>query len=231
VRVAVVIPALNEADNVPELIGAVRAALPDAEIVLVDNGSTDETAAVAAALGVTVLSEPRKGYGSACQCGIRHLEASDPQPEVMIILDADRADDPGFLIGFIDRIEQDKADFVLSTRTRGGGAVPGALTPVQIWGNRLQTIAINKRFGLALSDMGPMRAIRFDRLLDLEMRDPTWGWNVEMVCKAARQGLRILEVPVTYRPRQAGTSKISGSMQGAARAGTRILQALWEYAR
>ncbi|MCP4870989.1 MAG: glycosyltransferase [Proteobacteria bacterium] len=228
--VAVVIPALNEADNVPDLVAGVRTALPDAEIVLVDNGSTDGTAASAASVGATVLSEPNRGYGSACQRGIRYLEARDPRPDVMIILDADRADDPGFLVGFVDRIARDQTDFVLSSRTRWG-ADPGAMTWVQLGGNLLQTIAINTRFGTHLTDMGPMRAIRFDRLLELQMSDPTWGWNVEMACKAARQGLRIVEVPVTYRARQAGTSKISGSLKGAARAGTRILQALWQYAR
>lgn len=224
------IPALNEADNVSELVAGVRAALPDAEIVIVDNGSTDGTAAAAAAVGATVLSEPKRGYGSACLRGIRYLEARDPLPQVMVILDADRADDPGFLVGMVDRIARDKADFVLSTRMRGG-ASRGALTPVQLGGNFLQTLAINARFGTELTDMGPMRAIRFDRLLQLQMSDPTWGWNVEMVCKAARQGLRILEIPVTYRPRQAGESKISGSLRGATRASTRILQALWRYAR
>jgi glycosyltransferase involved in cell wall biosynthesis len=230
VRVAVVIPALNEAANVPDLVAEVNRALPSAEVILVDNGSTDGTSAAAAEAGATVLFEQRAGYGSACQRGIRYLEASDPRPGVMIILDADRADDPALLQGFVDRIARDEADFVLSTRTQGGAA-PGALTRIQIWGNRLQTAAINARFGLSLTDMGPMRAIRFDQLLQLDLCDPTWGWNVEMACKAARHGLRIVEVPVTYRPRQAGVSKISGSVRGAARAGARILQALWRYAR
>ncbi len=230
VRVAVAIPALNEADNVPGLIADVRAALPDAEIVLVDNRSTDGTAAAASRAGATVLSEPRRGYGSACRRAIGFLTRTVPPPDVLCILDADRADDPTFLVEFVRRIAGDEADFVLSTRTLGG-ASPGALSPVQIWGNRLQTAAINARFGTTLTDMGPMRAIRFDRLLDLQMTDPTWGWNVEMACKAARAGLRIVEIPVTYRPRQAGESKISGSVRGAARAGARILQALWRYAR
>jgi len=227
---AVIIPALNEAENIPGLLDDLGSALPDALAVVVDNGSTDGTASAASAAGATVLSEPKRGYGSACLRAIRWLEARDPRPDIVVILDADRADDPRFLVDFIDRIHSGEADFVLSTRTRGGAA-PGAMTPIQVWGNRLQTAAIGARFGLDLTDMGPMRAIRFSSLLALDMVDPTWGWNVEMACKAARGGLRTVEVPVTYGTRRAGTSKISGSARGAARAGVRILYALAKYAR
>jgi len=229
VRVAVVIPALDEADNMPGLVGDLRRSLPDALVVVIDNGSVDGTAAAAERAGAKVLSEPRRGYGSACLKGIGWLAARGERPEVLVILDADRADDPDHLPGFLRRIEEG-ADLVLSTRTRGGAA-RGALTPVQVWGNRLQTAALRARFGLELTDMGPMRAIRFDALLRLGMEDPTWGWNVEMAAKATRAGLAIEEVPVTYGVRRAGESKISGSWKGAARAGGRILWALWRYAR
>lgn len=230
VRVAVVIPALDEAGNMPGLIANLRRCLPDAQLVVVDNGSSDGTASAAERAGAKVLSEPRRGYGSACLRGIRWLADRRDRPEVLVILDADRADDPAFLPGFVARILDDEADLVLSTRTRGG-AEPGTMTPVQVWGNRLQTTALRARFGLRLTDMGPMRAIRFGALLALEMEDPTWGWNVEMAAKAGRAGLRVEEVPVTYGHRREGVSKISGSWRGAARAGTRILWALWRYAR
>ena len=226
-QTAVVIPALNEADSLRGLLPEVIRVLPDARVVVVDNGSSDQTAKVAASAGVTVLAEPRKGYGSAGLAGIQSLRANPP--DVLVILDADHADDPAFLPGFVERIA-DGMDFVVSTRTQGG-AEEGALTPIQVWGNRLQTVALRVRFGLELTDMGPMRAIRWDALDSLGMQDLTWGWNIEMACKAARAGLRIEEVPVTYRRRRDGVSKISGSVSGAARAGVKILYALAKYGR
>ncbi len=228
VKTAIVIPALNEAPNVPLVLGAIPAAL-GAHVVLCDNGSTDGTPEIAESLGATVVRAPMRGYGTACLAGIAWLAEHDP-PDVLVILDSDHADDPGLLPGFVQRIADDEVDFVLSTRTRGG-AEPGSMTTIQIWGNRLQTAAINARFGLDLTDMGPMRAIRWTSLQALDMEDPTWGWNVEMACKAARSGLRIVEVAVPYRNRAFGESKISGSLSGAARAGARILRALWTYAR
>jgi glycosyltransferase involved in cell wall biosynthesis len=230
VHTAVVIPALDEVENIPGLVADLNAALPGALVVVVDNGSTDGTVGAAERAGARVLREPRRGYGSACLRGIRWLQERSQRPDVLVIIDADRADDPAHLPGFIARIDRGEADLVLSTRTRGG-AVRGAMTPVQIWGNRLQTAALRGRFGLKLTDMGPMRAVRFSSLLDLDMEDPTWGWNVEMAAKAGRAGLAVVEVPVTYGVRRAGKSKISGSVRGAARAGGRILWALWRYAR
>lgn len=227
-KTAIVIPALNEAPNVPLVLGAIPPGLR-ARVVLCDNGSTDGTPRIAEELGATVVQAPRRGYGTACLAGIDWLAQHDP-PDALVILDSDHADDPGLLPDLLGRIERDEADLVLSTRTRGG-AEPGSMTPLQIWGNRLQTAAINARFGLQLTDMGPMRAIRWTSLQALGMADPTWGWNVEMACKAARAGLRIVEVPVAYRNRAFGESKISGSLKGAARAGARILGALWTHAR
>jgi glycosyltransferase involved in cell wall biosynthesis len=229
VRVAIVIPALDEEESLPSVLATIPTVL-DARVIVADNGSTDRTAEVARQGGAEVIEVPQKGYGSACLAGIKHLDRTEPRPDVVVILDADHADDPGALLDFVGRIERGEADFVLSTRTQGG-AEPGSLTAVQYWGNRLQTLVINTRFRTRLTDMGPMRAIRFEPLLNLGMVDPTWGWNVEMACKAARAGLRIVEVPVTYRNRLAGDSKISGNWRGVTRAGTRILWALYTYAR
>jgi glycosyltransferase involved in cell wall biosynthesis len=231
-RVAVLIPALDEEEALPGVLRALSTALPGARALVVDNGSRDRTAERARALGADVLAEPRRGYGTACQAGIARLQQGPrPPPEVLVILDADGADDPRVLPSLVEPILAGHWDFVLSTRTRGGGLEPGALRAVQRWGNRLQTAVLNRRFSLNLTDMGPMRAIRFDALLALSMSDPTWGWNVEMAARAARAGLRIREVPVPYRRRSAGRSKISGNLRGAARAGVRIVQALWRHAR
>lgn len=226
--VAIVIPALNEEDALPHVLADIRGAL-DALVVVVDNGSTDRTADVARAAGATVLSQPRRGYGIACLTGIRHLAALPESPEVLVILDGDHADDPGQLPEhFIRPITEHEVDLVLSTRR--DRAEPGSMSHVQIWGNLLQTSLLRARFGLELTDMGPMRAVRFDSLLGLQMADETWGWNVEMACKAARAGLRIREVPVTYRNR-IGESKISGTLSGVVRAGGKILYAFAKYGR
>ncbi len=228
VHVAVVIPALNEEGALPLVLRDLGAAL-DATVVVVDNGSTDATADVARAGGATVVREDRRGYGAACLAGIAHLR-SVGAPDVLVILDADHADDPAILPRFLARIADDEADLVLASRTRDRAEV-GSLSPIQRYGNFVQTRALNLRFGLGLTDMGPMRAIRWTSLAALGMEDRTWGWNVEMAAKAARAGLRVEEVPVAYRNRAAGESKISGDLVGAARASAKILWALWRYAR
>ena len=226
VRTAILIPALNEEQALPLVLADIPESF-EAEVVIVDNGSTDRTAEVASALGATVLKEPQRGYGAACLRGISWLKNQDPCPEVLIILDADHSDDSSLLPDFVAKIASNEADLVLSSRTRGG-AEPGSMTPVQIWGNRLQTFALRHRFGLHLTDMGPMRAISWPALELLHMQDRTWGWNIEMACKAARHNLRVVELAVPYRNR-VGTSKISGTFQGALRAGTKILWALARY--
>ena len=226
VRTAIIIPALNEEQALPLVLADIPAAL-DALVVVVDNGSTDRTAEVAAEHGAIVLSEPARGYGAACLKAIEWLAAQNTPPEVVIILDADHSDDCSILPEFVARLAADKADLVLSTRTTGG-AEPGSLTTIQRWGNRLQTFALQHRFGLELSDMGPMRAISWPALVALDMQDRTWGWNIEMACKAARHKLHVVELPVIYRKR-VGVSKISGSFRGAVRAGTKILWALGRY--
>jgi len=226
VHTAIIIPALNEQQALPLVLADIPSSL-DALVVVVDNGSTDRTAEVARKGGAVVLTEPRRGYGGACLKAIEWLLQEDRAPDVLVILDADHSDDTTILPAFIERITAGEADLVLSTRTRGG-AEPGSMTAVQIWGNRLQTFSLRHRFGLDLSDMGPMRAVRWKSLQAMQMQDRTWGWNIEMACKAARLGLRVVEVPVSYRNR-VGESKISGSFRGATRAGTKILWALARY--
>jgi glycosyltransferase involved in cell wall biosynthesis len=221
-RVVVVIPALNEERSLPLVLDELP---PVGAVIVADNGSTDRTAEVARAGGARVVAAPRRGYGSACLAGIAAARALDP--EVLVILDGDHSDHPGELSLLVDPVLGGEADLVLGDRTRR--ADPGSLTAQQRWGNRLATALIARRCGHRYRDMGPFRAVRFSSLEALEMEDPTWGWNVEMQLKAVQRGLRVLEVPVRYRPR-IGTSKISGTVSGVARAGVKILWAVHRYA-
>lgn len=221
-RIAVVIPALDEELSLP----GVLADLPPVwRVVVVDNGSTDGTGRVARERGAEVVHEPRRGYGTAVRAGIDLLRA-DP-PDCLVIIDADHADRPQLLHRLTDPIRYDRADLVLSDRT--WTAAPGALTPHQRFGNWLATSLIARTTGYRYRDMGPFRALRWSSLLDLGLRDPTWGWNVEMQMRAVQHGLRILEIPMPYGTRRAGRSKISGSLRGSVRAGYRILAAVRKY--
>lgn len=221
-RVAVVIPALNEAESLPFVL---RDLPPVDRVVVADNGSTDATAAVARAAGADVVAEPARGYGRAVRAGLAALTA-DP-PDVVVILDGDHADDPARLPDLVAPIAAGRADFVLADRSRT--AEPGALQPAQRFGNAFAVAAIRAVTGHRYRDLGPFRAIRWSSLVALGMTDPTWGWNVEMQIKAARHGLRIVEIPLPYRRRRAGDSKISGTVRGSLRAGARITQAVWRY--
>jgi glycosyltransferase involved in cell wall biosynthesis len=202
------------------------AAIPEGyRVVLIDNGSDDDTAGVARRLGAEVVHEPRRGYGTALLGGIRLL-GEDP-PDVAVILDADGADPPELMDRLLAPIRHDRADLVLSDRTQH--AEPGSLSRTQRYGNRLATRLIAWQTGHRYRDMGPFRAIRWSSLLRLQMSDPTWGWNVEMQMKAIKRGIRVLEIPLPYRRRIRGESKISGSLSGATRAGYRILLAVHRY--
>ncbi len=219
-KVAVVIPALNEERSLPHVL----AALPQVDqVVVVDNGSSDRTAELARDAGATVRFQPRRGYGSAVALGIAHLRGRPP--DVVVILDADFSDDPAEMPRLLEPIERDEADLVIGSRTLGR-LEPGALLPQQRFGNWLATALIARRYGHRFTDLGPFRAIRYPALLALELTDPDFGWNVEMQLRALQQGLRIQEVPVSYRKR-IGVSKISGTVMGTARAGVKILQTVY----
>ncbi len=224
-RVAVVLPALDEAESLPLVLDALPAFVD--RVVVADNDSTDGTGDVARARGAEVVLARPKGYGTAVQAGMAHL-AADP-PDVLVILDADLADVPEAMAALLYAIVEGRADLVQADRSRT--AEPGALSLVQRFGNRLATGLIHLTTGHRYRDMGPFRAIRWTSLLALEMEDPSWGWNVEMQMKAVHHGLLIEEIGLPYRTRARGRSKISGSLQGATRAGVRILQAVARYAR
>lgn len=220
-RVAVVIPCLNEEEALPVVLGELPAGL---RVVVGDNGSTDRSVELARAAGAEVVIQPRRGYGGAVQAALGAL-AADP-PDVVVVLDADHSSWIEDLDALLAPIRAGEADLVLGDRTVL--AEPGALTAPQRLGNALATWLIRLRTGVHYRDMGPFRAIRWPALVSLGMEDPTWGWNVEMQMKAARQGLRVKEVAVRYRPR-IGQSKISGTVKGVARAGARIVWACWRY--
>ncbi len=215
-RVSVVIPALNEEHALPlVLAGLPRASIH--EIVVADNGSTDGTAHVARAGGARVVREPRRGYGGACLAAIAALD----RPDIVVFLDADHSDDPRDLPNVVAPILDGRADLVIGSRVTGEREA-GALLPQAIAGNWLATRLIALLWGVRFTDLGPFRAIRAESLARLDMRDRDFGWTAEMQVKAARHGLRCIEVPVRYRKR-VGRSKITGTLAGTLRAAHKIL--------
>lgn len=218
--VVAIIPALNEAEAIAGVIQAIhRQSLT--RIIVVDNGSTDATAAIARSAGAAVVSEPTRGYGAACLAGIRALP---PDAEVVVFLDGDGADDPALLSEVVGPITSGRADLVVGART-GAEIERGALTPQQRIGNAFASLCLRWRFGLAATDLGPFRAIRRTTLEQLRMTDTGYGWTVEMQIKAARHHVRYAEVQVPYR-RRIGTSKISGTVRGVVGASVKILAVL-----
>jgi glycosyltransferase involved in cell wall biosynthesis len=216
--VALIIPALNEAAAIGPALESLRG-LPLEQIIVADNGSTDGTAQVAASRGAQVVCESRRGYGSACLAGIRALAAGI---EIVAFMDADGSDDPADLERLLAPIASGEADLVIGSRTLGRRE-PGSLAPAQEWGNRLATWLLRILHGVRHTDLGPFRAIRRQALARLAMRDPDFGWTIEMQIKAHRHALRVLEVPVNYRRRRLGQSKISGTLRGTILAGAKIL--------
>ena len=221
-RISIIIPAYNEESS----IGLVLDALPQEkfhEIIVVDNGSTDATALVAQEHGARVVKEPRKGYGSACLKGIDVLDA----PDIVVFIDGDFSDFPEEIVLLIRPIETGEKDFVLGSRM----ILPksqSALLPQARYGNRLAVFLIKLFFKHEFTDLGPFRAIRYSSLMSIGMKDMDFGWTVEMQIKAVRNGLRIREVPVNYRKR-IGISKITGTVLGTFRAGTKIIYTIFKY--
>lgn len=221
-RISVIIPVFNEQDAIEKVIGDIPSHLPT-EIIVVDNGSTDQTAKLAAAMGARIIRENRRGYGSACLAGI----AATNDPDIVVFLDGDYSDHPNEMPNLIAPILKNRADLVIGSRVLGNSE-PGALMIQARFGNRLATGLIKILFGVSYTDLGPFRAIRYWALRDLNMKDRTFGWTVEMQVKAAKKALKIQEVPVSYRKR-IGVSKITGTLKGTLKAGWKILFTIFKY--
>ncbi|MBI4511625.1 MAG: glycosyltransferase [Deltaproteobacteria bacterium] len=220
-RIAAIIPALNEGASIGEVVHGVRRAGID-HVIVVDNGSSDNTSASARTAGARVISEPTRGYGAACAAGILALPEAC---EIVVFLDGDGSDDPSELPRLVERIVSGSVDLVIGTRTQGT-AERGSLTLPQRLGNSLATRLLCAWHGVRFTDLGPMRAIRRGALERIGMRDRGFGWTVEMQARAAALGLATGEVPVRYRRRAGGRSKISGTLSGSLRAGATILWTL-----
>jgi glycosyltransferase involved in cell wall biosynthesis len=217
-RIAVIIPALDEERSLPKVLAEVPRTLVS-EIIVVDNGSRDRTAEVARAAGAKVLSEPRAGYGQACLTGIASLAGAPPG--IVVFVDGDYSDRAAEMADLVSPILAGKADFVVGSRVLGRRE-RFALAPHARWGNWLATRLIHLIYGYRFTDLGPFRAIRYDTLLGLDMQDRDYGWTAEMQAKAARARVRCLEVPVSYH-RRIGRSKITGTVRGTVLAGYKIL--------
>lgn len=227
-RIGVLIPAHNEAKSIGLVLAEIPAGLAQ-EIVVVDNASTDGTAAAARAAGATVVAEPRPGYGQACLAGLAYYAARPPaqQPAILVFLDGDHSDFPEQMPELLAPILSGAAEMVIGSRALGQRE-PGALLPQQRFGNWLASRLLRLRYGGTHTDLGPFRAIRTDALARLGMADTNYGWTVEMQVKAARLGLRVVEVPVRYR-RRIGVSKVSGTVKGTLGAGYKILWTIFKY--
>jgi len=222
-RIVMIIPALDEAGAIGGVVQAVPRALVQ-DVIVVDNGSQDGTAQVAEAAGATVILEPQRGYGSACLAGALAAHHAD----VLVFLDGDGSDDPAEISRVLQPILAGQADVVLGSRIAGQGDHSG-LTPQQRVGNCVVTSLVRLLYGLALTDIGPFRAITWPAFQTLGMQHKTYGWPVEMVVKAAKKGYRIVEVPVSCHKR-IGRSKVSGTVKGSLLAGYHLLRTTLRYA-
>jgi len=221
--VDVIIPALNEAGNIPQLVRE-AASQPIARVIVADNGSTDGTGPLAAEAGAHVVVEPRRGYGYACAAGVAAATG-----DVLLFLDGDFSSLPAEMPRLFLPVQQGRADLVLGSRVLGD-ILPGAMPPHQRFGNWLTSALMRQLYKVAVTDLGPYRAIRRDLLQELQMQEMTFGWPTEMMVKCARRGVSILEVPVSFAPRRAGQSKVSGTLRGSVLAAYYILGVTLRYA-
>jgi glycosyltransferase involved in cell wall biosynthesis len=225
-KTAIIIPARNEEVPLPGVIAEIPPGVAD-QVIVVDNGSTDRTADVAQQAEAVVVQESQAGYGHACAAGVRAAGAQGA--EVLVFLDADGSFDPGQIPDLLAPIEAGRADLVLGSRP-AGGMEPGAMPPHARFGNWLIARLMRLLYGLRVTDLGPYRAIRVGLLVELDMQEMTYGWPTEMMVKAARQDARVVEVPVQYRVRRGGRSKVSGTVRGTILATYAILFVTLRYA-
>jgi glycosyltransferase involved in cell wall biosynthesis len=225
-RIDVIIPAYNEEDSIAKVIREIPKELVR-EIVVIDNNSNDDTARNAKQENVTVLHESKLGYGYACLKGINYLSNKERQPDIVVFLDGDYSDYPEEMPIVVQPIIKGNVEMVIGSRALGKRE-KGAMTPQQIFGNWLATRLMSLFYGVKYTDLGPFRAIRFDKLIDLNMQDKTYGWTIEMQLKAAKAKMKSTEVAVNYRKR-IGFSKVSGTVKGTVFAGVKIITAIFKY--
>jgi len=224
-NIKVIIPAYNEVDSIANVIHDIPKIVD--EIIVVNNNSTDETEVNAKKAGATVLTETNKGYGHACLKGMQYIENQSKKPNIIVFLDGDYSDYPEELTKIIAPITNQNIDFVIGSRVKKLRE-EGSMTKPQIFGNWLATNLMRLFFNAKFTDLGPFRAIKYEKLLALNMVDKTYGWTVEMQLKALKQKLTYVEVPVKYRNR-IGVSKVSGTIKGAIFAGVKILSWIFKY--
>ena len=223
--IKVIIPAYNEQGSIANVIHDIPKNVE--EIIVVSNNSTDNTETNAKNAGATVLTENRKGYGYACLKGMDYIAQQKNKPNIIVFLDGDYSDYPEQLTELVNPIINDDIDFVIGARVKKLREV-GSMTPQQVFGNWLATFLMKLFFGAKFTDLGPFRAIKYNKLLALEMEDKTYGWTVEMQLKALKQKLSYIEVPMKYRNR-IGVSKVSGTVKGTIFAGVKILGWIFKY--
>ena len=229
-KIKVIIPAYNEEDSIAKVINDIPTIVD--EIIVISNNSTDKTEENAANAGATVLKESKRGYGYACLKGMDYIASTslsyqEKKPDIIVFLDGDYSDYPEQLTELINPIIKDNIDFVIGSRVKELREV-GSMTPQQVFGNWLATFLMNIFFGAKFTDLGPFRAIKYQKLLQLKMEDKTYGWTVEMQLKAIKQHFSYKEVPMKYRNR-IGISKVSGTLKGSILAGVKILGWIFKY--
>ncbi|MGB3150193.1 MAG: glycosyltransferase family 2 protein [Maribacter sp.] len=225
VDIKVIIPAFNEADSIGEVIKELPKSV--SEIIVVNNNSSDDTIKNATAAGATVLTENRKGYGYACLRGLDYVAQQSKAPDIIVFIDGDYSDYPEELDKVVAPILENDLDFVVGARKKSLRE-EGSMTPQQVFGNWLATFLMRLFFGAKFTDLGPFRAIKYEKLKELEMEDKTYGWTVEMQLKVLRKKMAYTEVPVRYKKR-IGVSKVSGTVKGSIFAGIKILGWIFKY--
>ncbi|MEO5789130.1 glycosyltransferase family 2 protein [Gelidibacter sp.] len=224
-NIKVIIPAYNEADSIALVINDIPSIVN--EVIVVNNNSTDKTAEVAQKAGATVLFQPQMGYGNACLKGMEYVASLSQKPDIIVFMDGDYSDYPDELTKIVKPIIKDNLDFVIGARV-GRLQEKGSMMPQQHFGNWLATFLMRILFGAKFTDLGPFRAIKYQKLLDLQMQDKTYGWTIEMQLKALKQNLTYIEVPLKYKKR-IGVSKVSGTIKGSIFAGVKILGWIFKY--
>ncbi|WP_273275265.1 glycosyltransferase [Maribacter polysiphoniae] len=224
-HIKVIIPAYNEADSIAQVIHEIPASV--SEIIVVNNNSTDDTASTAEKAGATVLTETKMGYGYACLRGMQYVAQQSIKPDIIVFIDGDYSDYPQELTKVVQPIIEQDIDFVIGARVKHLRE-SGSMTPQQVFGNWLATSLMKLFFRATFTDLGPFRAIKYDKLLALKMEDKTYGWTVEMQLKALKRKMTYIEVPVRYKKR-IGVSKVSGTVKGSIFAGIKILGWIFKY--